>query len=199
MPSNDASEVVVGANGRVLVAPVGGTTVYPTNVLTAFGLGWTEVGFTSEDGVTFTNGRDVEDIGAWQSIRPIRKLITGQSTSVEFVLRQWNDVTIKLAMGGGTNFEAGNVATYTPPLSGAMDERSLAIEWTDDVDIFRLVLPRGIVTGETSSNITRSAAADLPISFEVAQSGTPTAGYTSAALATQPWYLLTNSDGFLTT
>lgn len=189
----DASEVVVGANGRVLVAPAG--TALPTN-MAAPNAAFIEVGYVSEDGVTFTDGQDREDIGAWQSFYPIRKVVTGKNSGVEFVMRQWNEHTVKLAFGGGTISRTGGVSTYTPPEPGDLDERAMIVEWEDGDDTYRLVFPRGEVTGEVSSNVTRTAAADLPISFESTPAGVPSG---PSDLANQPWYLLTDADQFAIT
>lgn len=190
---NDATEVVVGADGRVLVAPAGGATTYP-ETLAALAPEWVEVGYITEDGVNFVNGQDVEGVPAWQSFYDLRKLVTGKNTSVEFGMRQWNPVTIKLAFGGGTVSEAGNVATYIPPEPGTIDYRAMVIEWEDGGYTFRLVIPRGQVTGEVSSQITRTAASDLPISFEATPEGSP-----DADVESNPWYFLTDHPAFLTT
>lgn len=189
----DASEVVVGANGRVLVAPAD-SAVFPTT-MASLDAGWAEVGYVSEDGVTFTDGKEIEDIPAWQSFYPIRKIVATKSTMVEFVMRQWNEDTVALAFGGGAVTRAGGVATYIPPAPGEIDERAMIVEWEDGEDTYRIVLPRGIVSGEVSANVTRTAAADLPVSFEVTPEGLPVEGDPE----TNPWYLLTDSDNFVLT
>lgn len=190
----DASEVVVGANGRVLTAPADTVAAnLPDDIDTALDTDFVEVGYVSEDGVTFTNGQDIEDIEAWQSFYPVRKVVTGKSTSVQFVMRQWNIENVQLAFGGGNVDEGSGVAVYTPPEPGELDERALIVEWVDGADTYRLVLPRGLVTGEVESNVVRSAAADLPISFDITPAGLPESG----DLSTQPWYLITDAAGFL--
>jgi hypothetical protein len=188
-----ADEVVVGSNGSVYVAPVG--TALPTNIAGALNAAFKELGYVSEDGITFTNGQEVEDILAWQSFYPLRKVITSKTTSVQFVLRQWNEDTVKLAFGGGTISRTAGITTYTPPDPSTLDERAMIITWIDGSENYRLVIPRGLVTGEVESNVVRSAAADLPISFDVTPSGIAVAGQ----LATQPWYLITDSTAFVLT
>jgi hypothetical protein len=191
--SLDASEVVVGANGRVLVAPADSAT-FPED-MSSMGAEWVEVGYVSEDGVTFTAGQEIEDIMAWQSFYAIRKVVTGKTVSVEFAMRQWNEDTVVFAFGGGEVTRAAGVATYVPAEPGDLDERAVCVEWEDGADTYRLVLPRGIVTGEVSSNVTRSAAADLPVSFEITPDGLPD----GSNIETNPWYLLTDADGFALT
>lgn len=193
---NDASEIVVGANGRVLVADADAVVAWPDDVITGSGddidAAFVEVGFVSEDGVTFTDGKDINDIPAWQAFYPVRKIVTGKSSRVEFVMKQWNAETASLAFGGGAIDTTGGVSVYTPPAPGELDSRAMIVEWVDGEDVYRLVLPRGIVTGEVSSKVTRTESADLPIAFEVTPEGTPADG----DLGTQPWYLVTNAAGF---
>ena len=112
--AQDATEVVVGANGDVYVAPVG--TSLPLDVDDPLNAAFSEaLGFTSEDGVTATDGKTTENIGAWQSFYPLRTLVTERNFTVAFVLRQWNQDTVSLAFGGGTFTAVGSHTTYTPP------------------------------------------------------------------------------------
>lgn len=196
---NDATEIVVGANGRVLVADADtlGSGDIPTDVVVGSGdqldpAVWTEVGFVSENGVTFTDGKTIADIPAWQAFYPVRKIVTEKMTKVEFVMRQWNTSTIRFAFGGGSVDMAAGVATYTPPAPGDLDNRAMCIEWVDGPDTYRLVLPRGIVTGDVAAQVVRTAASDLPVSFEVSPAGLPTEG----DLLSQPWYIVTDADQF---
>src|SRR5919108_1638037 len=96
----DSDEVVVGANGRIFVAPVG--TAAPADTAAAYGVAWIDLGFANEDGVTLMVGKDVESIGAWQSMFPIRRVVTARDMSLSFALRQWNESALPLAFGGGT-------------------------------------------------------------------------------------------------
>lgn len=196
----DADEVVVGADGRVYAAPENTAVV---DDLDPLGVAWQELGYVSEDGIKFKNGQSVEDIQAWQSFYPIRKIVTGKSTGVEFVLRQWNSITLPLAFGGGQVVDdaGGTLKIYVPPAPGEIDNRAMIIDWEDGGSNFRLVLPRGLVTGETETNIVRSSAADLPIAFEVTPSGAPddlSDPPVVAELQTLPWYLITNAPQFTT-
>lgn len=198
--SNDASEIVVGANGRVLVADPDNVSAWPEDVVTGSGdtldpSVWTEVGFVSEDGVTFTDGKNVNDINAWQAFYSVRKIVADKSSKVEFVMRQWDGATIALAFGGGQVDTSGSAgaAIYTPAAPGDLDHRAMVIEWVDGDATYRLVLPNGIVTGEVSTKLTRTEAADLPVAFEVTPAGTPTEG----DLSSQPWYIVTDADQFL--
>ncbi len=170
MPGNESGEIVVGANGSVHVAAIGVTG--PTNATTSLATGWIDMGFVSENGATFTDSRTVTPIPVWQSFYPARRIITERDAMVAFVLRQWNTATLRLAFGGGDISGTAPNFTYTPPSPDELDERQLCLDWQDGARSFRLYIPKGIVTDNVATNIVRTAAADLPITFGVTpQSG----------------------------
>lgn len=182
----DPDEVVVAANGQIYVAPVG--SVAPVDIATAWAGTWIDLGYATEDGVTFTDGKTITDIPAWQSFYPIRKIVTGKNTTIAFVLQQWNENSVKLAFGGGViTTTAGPPAhyLYTPPDPEDVDERAVGIEWVDGTKIYRLVIPRATVTDDVSTQLIRTGAAELPISMGIVGD----AGVT-------PWILRTNDPAF---
>lgn len=163
--ANDAGEVVVGANGTIWVAPITATAVDDVGTaMTTVDTDWIDLGFVSEDGATFTEGKDITDIGAWQSFYPIRRIVTGRSVQAAFALRQWNTDTVEFAFGGTVSNNGGEFM-FTPPSPEMLDERSLTIEWFDGDYTYRIYLPRGIVSEAIETQLVRTAAADLPITF----------------------------------
>lgn len=176
MTGNSSTEVVVGANGKIYVAPAG--TTGPTSIddIATLDPAFIEVGFISEDGATVTDAKTVENIGAWQSFYPIRRIVTAREFTVAFAMRQWNDVNVKFAFGGGTvTLQAGIGWKYTPPDPSTLDERSMVLWWADGAKEFLLYIPRGITTADTESVLTRNAAADLPITFSALSDGSAAA------------------------
>lgn len=173
---NDASQVVVGANGKVWVAPSDATG--PDDVGTAMDTltGWIDLGFVSEDGATFTEGKDITDIGAWQSFYPIRKIVTGRTATVSFALRQWSKDTVEFALGGSVVENGLDEFTYTPPSPEELDERSVALEWFDGTKSYRLYIPKGIVSDNVETNLVRTSAADLPVTFAATDPGVDESG-----------------------
>ncbi len=165
MPGNESGEIVVGANGSVFVAALG--VAAPTNATTALASGWIDMGFVSENGATFTDSRTVTPIPVWQSFYPPRRIITERDAMVEFVLRQWNTATLRLAFGGGDITGTAPNFTYTPPDPSELDERQMCLDWQDGARSFRLYIGKGMVTDNVATNIVRTAAADLPIVFGV--------------------------------
>src|SRR5687768_11806245 len=61
----DAANVRVGITGGVRSAAVG--TTAPTDPTSAYGAGWNEYGYISEDGVEETFTSESTDIRAWQN------------------------------------------------------------------------------------------------------------------------------------
>lgn len=161
---NDADEIVVAANGTVRVAPVGSTQ--PTNPTSAPVAAWVDLGYVTEDGATFTDSKEIEDVLAWQSFYPVRKIVTAKEATLAFSLRQWNEATVKLAFGGGTitNPSLG-VWKFVPPDPETLDERALMLDWQDGDKNYRLIFPKGLVTEAVETQLVRTGSAELPITF----------------------------------
>lgn len=176
MAGANSTEIVVAGTGKVWVAAT--TATMPTDATTALAAGWTDLGYTSEDGVTFTDSKDIADVGAWQSFYPVRKIVTGKQATVAFALRQWNKDTVPLAFGGGTISAAGAGKKYTPPSPDTIDSRAIVIEWTDGTKHYRLLVPNGLVQEAVETNLTRTAAGDLPITFAATPASASAAAYT---------------------
>lgn len=184
--AKSADEITVGANGSILVAPVG--TAAPSDIETAWAGTWIDLGYANDDGVTFRDSKTMEQIPVWQLFYAARWIVTGREGSASFVLRQWSADTVQLAFGGGTiTTTAGPPAhyLYTPPDPGDIDERAIGVEWIDGTKIYRLVLPKVVVTDAVETNLTKATAADLPITVSIV-------GVDGAA----PWSLRTNDPAF---
>lgn len=165
----NASQVVVGSNGKVWVAAT--TATAPTNSAAAMPAGWTDLGYVSEDGVTFTEGKDITDIGAWQSFYPIRYIVNSRLVTASFTLRQWNNATVQFALGGVIAANGAGEWTYTPPSPETLDLRQMVIEWFDGTKSYRLLVRRGLVSENVETNLVRTDAASLPITFSAMDPG----------------------------
>jgi hypothetical protein len=176
MPAANAissDEIVVGADGRVRVAPVG--TTVPVDFSVAYTATWVDLGYTSEDGVSFAPNVDTTEIMAWQSFRPVRRLVTARSEEVSFTLLQWSRTTVPFAFGGGAVATTGTAETtvhrYTPPSPAALDYRAMVITWEDGAKKFRLVIPKGLVTSQADTTLNRTDSAGLGITFSPVPDG----------------------------
>lgn len=183
MTNQNANEVVVGANGQIYVAAT--TVAGPTAVDSVLDVGFTELGFMSEEGAKISDAKTVEAIGAWQSFYAIRRIVTAREFSVSFALRQWNRENVPFALGGGLVTGTPGDYKYTPPGPSVIDERSLVLDWQDGTKNFRLYIPRGMTQDSVESALMRTAAADLPIVFSVLSDG-----------VTDPYSLFTDDPAF---
>lgn len=169
--TQDASQIRVAGRGRVLVAPKGSTV--PTDTSTAWDAAWLDLGFTDEKGVTLSKKDTKTAIKAWQSITPVRYIITDRDLHAMFVMEQWNKNTLALWSGEGPGAVGANGAvsgeyklSFSP--SPAIDERMLGIEWvdTDNIVTNRLYFARGAVTDTADVPITRGAI-NLGVTYQV--------------------------------
>lgn len=98
--AKDADKVVVAATGTVYVAAVG--TTPPTDATASLAGGFVDLGYVSEDGVTVTIGKNVEELRAWQSAEPVRRIVTARSMKASFNLMEWKELTLEVAADGNT-------------------------------------------------------------------------------------------------
>ncbi len=159
-----ADEVRVAGTGRVYTAPKG--TALPTTVDSALPADWTDLGYVTTDGVSFTFSRETEDLAAWQGDK-IRVLSLSEPKMVEFTLMQTDAAVLETAFGGGTIVTAAGVTTYTPPLRGENVERSMVIEFLDDDITYRYAFGRVQQEGDVNFVLTREGAVEYPVTFGV--------------------------------
>lgn len=182
--SLDSDEIMVGQNGSISVAAYG--TTLPTSINSVIHADFLDLGYLTEDGVTFTDGKTINDVNAWQSFYPLRKIISARESMVKFALEQWNIYTVQLAFGGGSVTEPSTGEyKYVPPSPEEVDYRSMVVDWQDGTTNYRLVIPRGLVTESVETSLVRSEQATLPITFSVL-----------GADAQDAWYFLTDDPGF---
>lgn len=161
----NADQVRVAGTGHLYV---GATALTAPTTLADLDSAWTELGYTFEDGVTLEIERDVASVMSWQSKRPVRKFNASAMERITTELQQWNEHNLVLAFGGGTVTEPSpGLYRYDFPDPEEFDERTLVLDWEDDGYNYRLVIPKGSVTDTTEVQLTRTAEARLPITFEV--------------------------------
>lgn len=172
MPAGkDAEEIRIAKNGAISVAPVGtalpdGET--PGDVTDALDAAFTNLGYASDDGATFSVTPEILEVPAWQARTPVRRDLQAQALRTSFTLLQINAYTVQYAFGGGAISEPspGLYRYDFPEEEDALDERSLIVDWQDGGSHYRLVVPRGNVTEAVETNLVRSAAQQLPITHD---------------------------------
>lgn len=172
--AQDSGEIVVAKQANVYIGPVG--TVVEDNPTTALAAGFVELGYTTEDGVTFSASVDVEDIRAHQSSTPVRRIVTGRGVMASFSLEQWNRDNFALGFGGGTWTQVTAPVTTAPTSPGVYEflppsddddlaEYALVLDFQDGSRASRVEIHRGNVSDSVETTLTPTGAALLPITF----------------------------------
>ncbi len=184
MPGKDATKVRVALTGSVFAANEG--TTLPTDItqtVAAASASWVDLGYTTEDGVTFSVEQTTEDIPGWQSLEPLRSIVTAEPKGFSFTLRQMERNTFTTAFGGAVTGSTGNWI-WTPPASGSIPIKAYIIEFVDESLTYRFIYRRNQQQGARELNFVRSNAVNLPLDYKV--------------LAASPgaWLLQTNDNAF---
>lgn len=160
----DATEVVIAGSGHVYVADEG--TALPANLATP-GASFTELGYTTDDGVTYSRSRQTDDLAVWQSYDAVRTITTGASTEISFVLRQFNPDNVIEAFGGGdfTSGTGGAPGVLVLPAPSDVAVRVLIVDALDGDNTFRYVFQRVQVGGDIEINLQSGDSMNLPITF----------------------------------
>lgn len=160
--ATDADNVRVALNGSVYIAPKG--TTAPADLTEAWGTGWVDLGYLSDDGVELNYSTDTEDVNAWQSLSPVRKILTGVDMTLGFTCIELKTSTATLYFPSATMTDVSTgVHKLAIPAAPTPDERAIGLEWTDGAVTNRLIISRGEVTNRDSITLARSGAVALPM------------------------------------
>lgn len=147
MPAQNSAQVRVGATGKLYVAPLG--TAAPADANVAWPSGWVEVGLTTDDGVNVNPSLARKDLNAWQSLYPVRTIITSRGIEMAFKLIQKAGTNLQLVFGGGSITNLGGAPVsykYVPPAASFIDERAFGLEVNDGSITDRFLFYRGLIT-----------------------------------------------------
>lgn len=180
--AKDATKVRVALTGSVWVADEGATL--PDDITVAPGGQFTDLGYTTEDGVTISIEQSTEDIPAWQSLEPLRVLVTAEPKGFNFTLRQLERTTFTTAFGGTVTTLGANNYLWTPPASGSIPTKVYIVEFLDESFKYRFIYRRCQQQGARELNFVRSNAVNIPLAYR--------------ALAASPrtWEVQTNDPAF---
>ncbi|UQA35817.1 phage tail protein [Streptomyces sp. HNA39] len=186
MAGNNASEIRVAGTGRILVAEIDAPLpeAFSDNPAADWGPAWTDLGYTSTEGVTFSKKDKLDPVETWQSISPARFVYADRDLTLKFAMLQFNEDTLPFFLGGKStdirkDADATNVFQFDVPDGPTFDERALGLEFTDGSEVtYRFVIPRGQVTATDDIKLARKAAAQLGVTFTALSPGD------GAALAT---------------
>lgn len=186
--AKDSEQILIASNGSVNIGDVGATVeTDPAAALSGF----TELGYATQDGVSFGDSPEILEIMSWQAARPTRKQVQNRATTATVTLQQWNPDTFGLAFGGGDwASEGGGVYRFDPPaIEDALPEYCVVIDFEDGDRKNRLVFQKVSIDGGVETTLNRQGEAVLPISFDVLEAD-------EGAL---PWNLYSDDPAFAPT
>ncbi|GGZ15421.1 hypothetical protein GCM10010387_04690 [Streptomyces inusitatus] len=164
--SNNGKEIRVAGSGKVLFAAAG--TAAPADATIAWDAAkWTELGYTTTDGIKFNKKDKIDPVDTWQSVSPARFIYSDRDLTVKFQLLQLNKHTLPFFLGGGAVTAGGVAGEYKYDLANTPgpDERAIGVEFVDGASRYRFVVPRGQVTETEEISLTRTGAVRLGITF----------------------------------
>ncbi|MFF5917993.1 phage tail protein [Streptomyces flavochromogenes] len=181
MAGNNSAEIRVAGTGKLYVADVGtaAPTTFGADSATDWA-GWTDLGLTTGDGVTFSKKDKLEAIDSWQSVSPVHYIYSSRDLSLKFSMLQFNEETLPFFMGGGdvaAEGTPGDTYRYDIAERPYADARALGLEFTDvkaggtTVVKYRFIIPRGQVTASDDIKLARKAAAQLGVTFSAMSNG----------------------------
>lgn len=185
--AQNSDQITVALSGHVSIAPYSSGLALPDD-MGALDAAFKELGYTSEDGVTFTATPTVEDIRAWQKATPVRRIVTARDATIAFSLEQLNLDNWALAFGGGDwTVPSAGVFRYDPPADAdPLAEYAVVVDFADGNRNSRIVLMRGTVNEAVETQLVRNNAAMLPVTV---------AGLTPDGQPA-PWFFLSDDDAF---
>lgn len=138
-----SSEVRVGVSGEVSVGPTG--TTAPTDASTALNAAFLGLGYISDDGITETVDRSVDDITAWQNATVVRSIVTEAKVTYEFTLIQTNVDVIEFVTGA-TVTQTAPMGTYTMDPAATGGRKSFVFQIIDGAQLKRIYVAEGEIT-----------------------------------------------------
>lgn len=138
-----SAEVRVAGTGHIFKAPLGTTT--PTTSTATLDAGFVELGYAT-NGFTLTQALATTQVTAWQTLDPIRTIVTGLVRTFGFELQQTNTETLALAWGGATIATGtGGTGAYslTIPDPNQIATGIYIIDWADGDTSQRIVIRNG--------------------------------------------------------
>lgn len=137
-----SSNVRVGVSGEVSVGAVGAAA--PATAAAAL-TGFTGLGYVSEDGITETLDRSVDDIKAWQNAATVRSVVSDASVTYSFTLIETTVNVIETALGA-TVTQSASEGTYTINAASTGGRKSFVIDVIDGANLKRIYIAEGEIT-----------------------------------------------------
>lgn len=186
--AQNAEQIKVAANGRLHIARYDDTPELPEDVESPLDSAFSELGYVSDDGVTFNKSEEVEDVTVWQSKSAVDQIVTERNFSASTQFAQWNRETFALAFGGGEWSEpSSGLVRYDPPSDyDPLTKWVTVIETIVGERIDRWVIERLTITGDIEAQAVKNAPMLLPVTLSAL----------TAPGKDKAWYYLSNDPAF---
>jgi hypothetical protein len=148
--SLNADNVVVGITGKVYVGATSATA--PTSSVSTL-TGFTELGYVSADGVTFTTDRSTNQIRAWQNADLVREVVTEGTVTYAFTLLETTQSAIEAYFGG--NMVDGKIELVPTSTGG---RKSFVVDVVDGAKAIRHYVPSGEILAVEAQQIQNGEA-----------------------------------------
>lgn len=146
----NADNVVVGITGKVYSGATSATA--PTSS-TATLTGFTELGYVSADGVSFTIDKTTNQIRAWQNADLVREIVTEGTVTYAFTLLETTQETLELYFGAAM---VDGKIEVNPTSTGG--KKSFVIDVVDGAKAIRHYIPSGEVLSVEAQTIVNGEA-----------------------------------------
>lgn len=165
-----ATEVLVAPNGHVFIGSAAGIVARPASLTVASAstaTGFTELGYITDDGVSITPNVDSDDIMAWQTLSPVKTILTASGLELKFTLLQTNEKAIETFFNFSDLSSNGTVASLDVAASPSSQERSLLVTWADDAGKnYELYFARAFCTDRDDLTLSHSDALQYGVTFK---------------------------------
>lgn len=148
----NADNVVVGITGKVYVGAA--STTAPTSATSTLDAGFTDLGYVTADGVTFSTDRSTNQVRAWQNADLVREVVTEGTTTYQFTLLE--STLDSVAAYFGTEVDNTGKISLVPTATGG--RKSFVIDVVDGADVVRHYVPFGEILKIESQTIQNGEA-----------------------------------------
>lgn len=146
----NADNVVVGVSGKVYVGATSATA--PTSSTSSL-TGFTDLGYVSADGVTFTTDKSTNQIRAWQNADLVRESITEATVTYSFMLLETTQEAIEAYFGASL---VDGKLELVPTSTGG--RKSFVIDIVDGVKAIRHYVPSGEILSVEAQTVQNGEA-----------------------------------------
>jgi hypothetical protein len=169
-PALDPTQTMVGtASGPgIYVAPVG--TTPPVDAAAAWATPWLSLGYASDDGVTIGGDITSESFTPWQSVTPIKTIITERTRTLAFTMWQLNKDTLGIYFNQDLSAQATMPMSFDVASASPIIEHAIGIDAGDGVRKLRIIFLRATLQATGDLVLNKTAMVPLEVTLNALDS-----------------------------